>query len=198
MDILDDDDHLRAPDACREIPTRAACEAILIGQSVEPSVVRHSRKVAEVAHRIASALSLRGLALNLELVRAGALLHDVAKGMPEHAAAGAAILTSMGFPRVAAIVAAHTDLEPFASLDESAIVYLADKLVRGEETVTIDERFQPALIRCGNDALALCAVQGRMATAKAVAQAVEVRLEVSLASIVHEASGAPEAAEDLH
>jgi HD superfamily phosphohydrolase YqeK len=172
--------------ACRQIPTRAECEAILAGQSVEPAIIRHVRVVADVAQRIALALVRSGLSLNLELVLAGALLHDLAKGKPNHAGAGADILRSMDFLRVATVVGWHTDLDFSANrLDESAIVYLADKLVRGEKLLTIKQYFQPALTRFRDNPLALRAVQSRMATAKAVALAVEARLGAPLANIVN-------------
>jgi molybdenum cofactor cytidylyltransferase len=188
MDTPADYDALRALADCRDIPTRAECEAILAGYSVEPSQVRHSRRVAEVAERIALALARSGFSLNVELVRAGALLHDLAKGRPDHAIVGAELLRSMDFPRVATVVSAHTDLDfSGGQLDESAIVYLADKLVRGESLVTLDQRFGPALARFSDNPLALHAAQRRMATAQAVALAVESRLGAPLASIVTEA-----------
>ncbi len=169
--------------ARREIPSVAECEAILANQHVDPFVIRHSRKVAEIAHRIALALMRRGLALNPDLVRAGALLHDLAKGKPDHAAMGAELLRFMQFPQVAAIVAAHTDLA-FSSLGESAIVYLADKLVRGEQQVTISQRFQPALDRFRNDPQALHAAQVRRAVAQEVAFFVEKRLGAPLSTVL--------------
>jgi putative nucleotidyltransferase with HDIG domain len=190
MDTPAEYDALCALAACREIPTRAECEAILASHSVEPAIVRHSRLVAEVAQRIALALSRSGLALNLELVRAGALLHDLAKSQPEHASVGAAILNSMDFPQVATVVGSHTDLDFGDRLDESAIVYLADKLMSGEHPVTIDQRFEAALRRFSDNPPALDAAQRRMATAKAVALAVEMRLGITLASVVNESSSA--------
>ena len=168
-------DELRALAACREIPTRAECEAILAGCSVEPAIVRHSRLVANVAQRIALELSRSGLSLNVDLVLAGALLHDLAKGQPDHAGAGAAILRSMDFPQVATVVASHTDLDFDGRLNESAVVYLADKLMTGERPVTIEERFEAAFSRFADDPAALEAAERRLATAKAVALAVEAR-----------------------
>lgn len=166
-----------------EIPTAAECEAILAGQYVAHAVIRHSRKVAEVALQLAAALVRTGVALNLDLVQAAALLHDLAKGQPDHAAAGAAILCAMDCRQVAAIVAAHTDLDfSNSDLDEKAIVYLADKLVCGEERVTIDQRFQPALDRFRNEPAAFEAATRRMNTAKEVLRAVETRLGVTIAA----------------
>ena len=188
MDTPADYDELRALAACRDIPTRAECEAILAGYFVEPSQVRHSRRVAEVAERIAIALARGGYSLNLDLVRAAALLHDLAKGRPDHAIVGAELLRSMDFPRVATIVGAHTDLDfSGGQLDESAIVYLADKLVRGESLVTLDQRFALALARFSDNPLALQAAQRRMATAQKVALAVETLLGAPLSSVVNEA-----------
>jgi len=185
MDTPADYDSLRALAACRDIPTRAECEAILAAQSVESYQVRHARKVTDVAERIALALARSGLSLNLELIRAGALLHDVAKGQPDHAAVGANLLRSMDFPRVAAVVGAHTELDfSGGHLDESAIVYLADKLVRGDSLVTLEQRFQPALARFSDDSHTLQAVHRRMATANAVALAIETQIGASLSSIV--------------
>ena len=185
MDTPAEYDALCALAACRDIPTRAECEAILACQSVESYQVRHARKVTDVAERIALALARSGLSLNLELVRAGALLHDMAKGRPDHAAVGANLLRSMDFQRVAAVVGAHTELDfSGGHLDESAIVYLADKLVRGDSLVTLEQRFQPALARFSDDSHTLQAVHSRMATAKAVALAIETQIGAPLASVI--------------
>lgn len=185
MDTPAEYDALRVMANRRDIPTRAECEAILVSQCVEPSQVRHSRKVAEVSERIAVALARSGLSLNVELVRAGALLHDLAKGRPDHAVVGADLLRTMDFPRVATVVSAHTELDfSDGSLDESAIIYLADKLVRGENLVSLDQRFAPALARFSDNPLALHAAQSRMATAQAVEQAVEAQLGAHIISIV--------------
>jgi HD superfamily phosphohydrolase YqeK len=188
MDTLAEYDELRTLATCREVPTRAECEAILADRRVETSIVLHSRVVARVAERITNALVRSGMTLNAELVLAGAMLHDLAKGEPDHAAVGAGILHLMDFPQVAAIVSVHTDLDFSGDIDERAIVYLADKLVRGEEIVTVDQRFQTALERFRDDPAALSAAQKRNATVKAVAMAVETRIGVPLASVVNEAA----------
>jgi CTP:molybdopterin cytidylyltransferase MocA/HD superfamily phosphohydrolase YqeK len=189
MDTPADYDALLALATRRDIPTTAECEAILAGQQVADSVIRHMRKVAEVAHRLAYVLACSGLDLNFEMVQAGALLHDLAKGQPDHASAGASILRTMEYPKVAEIVAAHTDLAPFSELDERAIVYLADKMVRGDEEVTITERFQPALDRFGNDPAALQAAQRRKHAAFEVALAIVARLRDPLSTAASAPSG---------
>jgi molybdenum cofactor cytidylyltransferase len=56
------------------------------------------------------------------------------------------MLTDMGFARIGAIVATHTDLprDGGGVLFESKIVYLADKMVEGTRLVTIGSRYQSA------------------------------------------------------
>jgi molybdenum cofactor cytidylyltransferase len=184
MDTPADYDTLLTLASHRDAPSPSECEELLANRLVDPRVIRHSRKVAEVARCLAVALRKTGLNLNLDLICAGALLHDLSKGQPDHAAVGAYILHSIGFPRVAEIVAAHTDLGGAISLDEKAIVYLADKLIRGEDLVTLDQRFQPALKRFKHDKPALRAAQRRLSVATDLARAVEARLGAPLSAIL--------------
>jgi putative nucleotidyltransferase with HDIG domain len=185
MDSPADYDAQLALAARRDIPTAAECEAILAIRKVDSNVVRHSRKVAELACAIGEALTRRGLHLDLDLVRAGALLHDVAKGKPGHAQAGAAALRSMEFQRVADIVAAHMEPDQTREeIGESEVVFLADKLVRGELYVGLEERFRPALTRFQDNEEALTAARRRLAAARAIFVRVEARLERSVAQLL--------------
>jgi molybdenum cofactor cytidylyltransferase len=191
MDTPADFETLLALAACREIPTAGQCEALLARQRVRESVVRHSRKVAEATGRMADALFKSGLEIHVELARAGALLHDLAKGQPKHAEAGAEILRGIRMPDVADVVAAHTEMEFCGTIDERAIVYLADKLTSGERLVTLDERFRPALDRFRGKADALAAARRRKAVAEQIAGAIETRLGMSLATILHDGAELP-------
>jgi molybdenum cofactor cytidylyltransferase len=184
MDTPADYDALVSLASHRDTPSPSECEELLTNRLLDPRVIRHSRKVAEVAHRLVVALRGTGLILNLDLVCAGALLHDLAKGQPDHAAVGASILHSMDFLRVAEIVASHTDLGDAICLDEKSIVYLADKLVRGEDLVTLSQRFQPALKRFKHDKPALRAAQRRLSVATDLAHAMETRLGAPLSEIL--------------
>lgn len=186
MDTPADYEALRLLAAHREIPTREECEAMLLLFATPEPRLLHARKVAEVAARIASHLIELGVLLNLDLVQAGALLHDLAKGRPDHAIAGADTLLSMGFPGVSEIVAAHTDLHNPRRLDESAIVYLADKVVRGGTIVTLHERFAPALERFSHEPAALASAQRRMRDARMVAANIEGILGKTIAEILQD------------
>lgn len=151
MDTPDQYGKLKVCSDNRGLPTPAECEEILFRWQPPEAVVRHSRVVANVAVEIAAALNRKGMALNPAWVKAAGLLHDMAKARVRrnHARLGARILCSLGFPAVAGSVAMHMDFdyEPGEPINETAIVYLADKLVQCDRLVPIDERFAPAWMK---------------------------------------------------
>jgi molybdenum cofactor cytidylyltransferase len=184
MDTPRDFNALQQLASRRDIPTAAECEALLAIHNVSEPVIRHSRKVAEVACRIADALLRTGLSVDADLVRAGALLHDLCKGQPSHAEAAAAILRTYSMRKVAEMVAAHTDINFSGVIDERAIVYLSDKLVSGDKLASIEERFRVALDRFRDNPQALAAACRRKAAAEQIAHAIESDLRIALISIL--------------
>jgi putative nucleotidyltransferase with HDIG domain len=174
----------------REIPTPKECQAILEEMKTPANVVSHSRRVAQVAEEISLRLNEAGLQLNVALVRAAALLHDVAKGQPGHAEAGARILAELGFAGVGRVVGQHMDYEfpANAALDEAAIVYLADKLVQGDRIVPLAVRFEQKFAAAGD---LLPVVQKRWETAKRLAEAVERLVGADLLEIVSPKNNLP-------
>lgn len=127
-----------------DIPTDEECEVILNEIcTVAPDRIRHDYKVAEVAVAITRALSDAGQPVDNELVRTGAILHDIAKGQPKHDIAGGRILRDMDFKKVGDIVAVHSTLaDGDVSLSlEAKVVFLADKLIAGVKPVSIEERY---------------------------------------------------------
>lgn len=184
MDTPADFEALQTLASRRDIPSAAECEALLINHKVPEAVVRHSRKVAEVAGRIAEALLATGIEIDVGVVQAGAMLHDLCKGQPGHAEAGAATLRNYSMLKVADVVAAHTDMEFSGIIDERAVVYLADKLAGGDRLVTIDERFRVALNRFCDDPKALVAARRRKSTAEQIACAFESRIGMPLIEIL--------------
>lgn len=158
----------------RTVPTLQECEVILEGAGAPDPVVRHSRCVSGLARRLAIALGAAGVRLDLPLVIAGGLLHDLARRRHDHARVGARRLARLGFPGVARVVASHMDLafEAGARLDEAAVVFLADKLVRGDRVVSLADRFARARASAGS-ADAVRAVEARWTAALAVASEIE-------------------------
>lgn len=144
FDIDKPEDFLKMLERWRkyDIPTPTECDTILDISGTSENIRAHCRKVAEIAAVIATALADSGIVVDLETVQAGAVLHDVAREEPRHSTAGALILREFGFDRIANIVETHTEL-PLNSTPslEAKIVFLADKFVRREEIVSIDERY---------------------------------------------------------
>ena len=121
-----------------------------------PHIVRHSKLVTDVALLIARELNSRGHHLDLALVEAGALLHDITKTIcietkENHAETGAELLISLGYPGVANIVRQHICLDPGSSdpngVTEAELINYADKRVKHEEVVGIEERFRDVFER---------------------------------------------------
>lgn len=63
------------------IPTREECFELIRRYRMLPHIVQHSKLVAKVALLIARKLNSHGQNLDLALVEAGALLHDITKTM---------------------------------------------------------------------------------------------------------------------
>ena len=124
--------------------TPKLAEELLRAAAPGAAVMAHCRAVAAEALRIAEALPLP---LDREQLESAALLHDCARGEAEHARLGAAWLRELGYEQAAALVERHHDLEA-AELDEAAVLYLADKLVREDKRVGLEERFAASALRC--------------------------------------------------
>ena len=134
--------------------TEPVCLALLEAAGADEKLCAHCRAVAALAGELCAALAEKRFILDAEAVRAAALLHDIARDQPEHPAVGALWLRELGYPELAEIVRQHHDWAG-EGLDEAALVYIADKAVRGDRRVPIDERFEASLAKCaGPEALA--------------------------------------------
>lgn len=170
----------------RDIPDDAECLSLLGAFRAGPEITAHCLAVADVAWRLTLALNDLGAGLDAPLVRAAALLHDLAKGRPDHAREGARILEGLGLPRVAAAMASHPDLlvPNDAPLSETELVYLADKLVQGDRIVSLEERFSTKLARSGPTAGDTARMEGRLARARRSLARVEAALGAPVASVL--------------
>lgn len=123
----------------------AECAALLNDRLHAPSAVAsHGRAVADVAMRIGEALNQAGCSLNLRLIRAAALVHDMARSGPDHARHGGQLLRDLGMPLMAEIVEAHMDdaVPDGQPIREAEVVFLADKLAQEDSWVGLTERFR--------------------------------------------------------
>ncbi len=185
-------DYSRARDevAFEVLPDEQRCLDLLADASLPPAVVDHSRAVAAVAMTLARRLNEHGLCLQTELLLAAALLHDIARLQPDHAAAGAARLRELGYRRLAPLVARHIDLHAQVEAEneregrsltpspdplpgEAEVLYLADKLLRGTVVIDLDERLAAKLRDLDGQPDGQAAARARLGAARALAATVE-------------------------
>ncbi|MEM0360184.1 MAG: macro domain-containing protein [Candidatus Diapherotrites archaeon] len=130
------------------VPSEKKCIEILRENRVPENIVRHSKKVAEFAVELAQKIDAKGEKIDIALVRAGALLHDIDKletleSSKKHGIEGWKKLRKKGFYGVAEIAKKHL-IEKVGELStlEEKIVYYADKRVLGEKIVPLNERLE--------------------------------------------------------
>ncbi len=138
---------------CYDIPSGDECRALMIRQAVSQNIIEHCRSVADLSKRMATALNAAGCRLDIERIVSSALIHDLARGCPHHAAEGARILREMAFPRIADIVEVHMDYTAIkgAPVTEAEVVFLADKWILEDHKIGMDERFKAKLRQYGAD-----------------------------------------------
>jgi len=170
-----------------EIPTEAECLALLGTFCPAGSpIIRHGGAVADLAVLLAQKLNQAGQRLDIALLTAAGLLHDIARSEANHAQAGARLLREAGFGTVAELVASHMDLEPDNEdvVSPKELLYLADKLVQGERRVTLAERFQAALERHSHDPAIFKKVNDRLKTAVIIKTRLEATLGCSMEEVI--------------
>jgi uncharacterized protein len=133
------------------VPSREECLALMAEQGMLPNIRGHSLQVARVALTLGTHLLPANPGLDLALLEAGALLHDIAKTeclrtKKKHTDIGAAFLEARGYPEVAEIVSQHVNLNHGHSrpgrVSEVELVHYADKRVLHEEIVDLSTRFR--------------------------------------------------------
>ncbi|SKA66779.1 DVU_1551 family NTP transferase [Desulfobaculum bizertense] len=176
----------------REIPLPEEVTALWELAGTPHNTRKHCKAVAECACELAKWLNASRTAhdtVSPELIRAAALLHDVAKGQRSHERAGGTLLAGYGFLQISDIVGAHKDsfLPEHAPITEKELVFLADKITRGTERVTLAERYDATLERWAHDPEAVAAISARKARAQKLLQ----RFEHETGFCAHEQCASP-------
>ncbi|MBI5581010.1 MAG: NTP transferase domain-containing protein [Deltaproteobacteria bacterium] len=170
----------------REIFSPAECAALLNDRVyVPPAVPAHGRAVAEMAMRIGQALNHAGFSLNLRLICAAALVHDVARGGPDHARRGGKLLRDLDMPLLAEIVETHMDMAVGVGrqIKEAEVVFLADKLVQEDRFVGLAERFRLRMRDSSADSREHDSARRRLDAARKIAERIEAVIGRSLESL---------------
>jgi uncharacterized protein len=137
------------------IPSRTQCMELLGQFDMPQHIRRHSLLVAEVALLLAARLNQNSSGLDLRLIEAAALLHDVGKVSSlktgeNHAVLGAQMIQGIVAPAVARIVEEHISLDSSqvaGPVTESLIVNYSDKRVRHDQVVLLEERYYDLIER---------------------------------------------------
>lgn len=148
----------------KQLPSDETALKLLERAGCSKNVIDHCKAVAELATAIADACNRKGMKVDIDLVRIGALLHDIGRSKTHnvnHGIVGAQIAKDANLPEaVVSIIENHvgsgiTKREAQSlgfpaksyvprSMEERIVAY-ADKLIEGKRQVSIDvavERFR--------------------------------------------------------
>lgn len=154
-------------------PDEQECMEILRLCNVRSDAAAHMKTVSKYALKVAQELNKNDYRLNEDAIYSGALLHDVAKGEKAHAKKGAEVLEDFGYGCLKEIVSQHMKLDTNELIGEKEIVYICDKLIKGTEYVTLEERFKEALVRYKNVPAVFHEVNNKLSDAKKIKEKIE-------------------------
>jgi uncharacterized protein len=140
-----------------QLPSREQAEQILKQNHCPPQVLNHCLAVTDLAVEIASDLQRKGQKIDLRLVEAGGMLHDLGRTKShsvDHGVVGGEIAQALGLPEsVVKIIKRHVgagitaeeakwlgwpnDVYVPESLEEKVVCY-ADKLIDHDQRVPIE------------------------------------------------------------
>jgi uncharacterized protein len=141
---------------------------LLTKTGCSPEVIRHCKAVADLATRIAKKIAGNEIVVDVDLVRIGALLHDLGRARThgiEHAIVGADIARSLSLPTpTVRIIERHIGSGMTAaeaarlglpkrnflprSLEEKIVLY-ADKLIEGSRELGFEEALTAFSMKLG-------------------------------------------------
>ncbi|GFK96044.1 Ribonuclease Y [Fundidesulfovibrio magnetotacticus] len=172
-------------------PSDAGCFAFWDEYAMLPHIREHSLAVARVATTLALAARRAGLPVDVQLVRASALLHDIAKTYTIHHGGnhsqlgGAWMQERTGNPVLAMGIVHHVHwpwpVDVRGHFLPMAIIY-GDKRVRHDCVVTLDERFEDLYARYGSTPY----IRDRLAESKQQSLDIESALGQALGMNLHE------------
>lgn len=156
-------------------PKREECLAIMEHYQVPNHIIRHCEVVESVARRIYNEISSCGVRLDVNALMAAALLHDIARKEKNHAIIGGNTIREIGYEFVGDIMVSHMDIDVCDKepITENEILYLADKLVKEDGICRLDERFQQAIKKVGDNTQAIEKINKRWLSAKSIIKKIE-------------------------
>jgi len=138
-------------------PNRKTCLQMMEHYDMLPNIKDHSILVADLAIIIGRELNKNNADLDLDLIEAAALLHDITKTESlktgeNHSKSGGNLLRNLGHQRIAKIVEQHVLPDKIeGDISEEEVVCYADKRILHDKIVSLDERFEYLLERYGKN-----------------------------------------------
>lgn len=154
----------------KQLPSEREALTMLRKSGCSPDVIRHSKAVAKLAAEMAERFGRKGVNVDVDLVKIGALLHDLGRSKTHsvhHAVIGAEIATSQGVPfEIISIIERHVgggitaeeakilgwpNRSYVPQTIEEKIVSYADKLIEGSRKASIDRAIQDFQSKLGSE-----------------------------------------------
>jgi putative nucleotidyltransferase with HDIG domain len=161
-------------------------------------VIVHCLQVERVALYLGFALNVEGEALDLHVVEAAALLHDITKidGLQSgqnHALTAGTLIRKLGYPRVAEVVERHIMVPrgKLVGVTEEEIINYSDKRVMHDRIVTLEERFEDLIERYGKEPEHKALNLTFLERARELERKIFRRLPVRASELSHHLSGYP-------
>ncbi len=166
------------------VPSEKECLALWEIMATPEVVRNHCRTVAKVVDCLSDRLKDR-VPVDPPLLRMAALLHDMARSCPDHAAKAALQLDSWGFSPIADLVRFHMELpEEEPLLSDRSLLFLADKVTTGNRVTGLDKKYELMEQKFRSDPVALESAQKRLRRARETGLAFEKASGASLGDVL--------------
>lgn len=137
-----------------KIPTHKESLELLEKYEIKKEILEHSKLVNKIAMFLGKKLREKGEMINLELLDAASLLHDIGKIRSNktgksHTEEGRDILLKEGYPEIAELIPKHRiDKIYYENLNtwEEKLIYYGDRRA-GTKIMPVDERIKDMLTR---------------------------------------------------
>jgi putative nucleotidyltransferase with HDIG domain len=149
---------------------------MMLFHNVPEPIIKHCEAVEKMACTLYEEIASFGLGIDKTVLRAAALLHDIARQEKNHAKVGAERLKAMGYEAIGDVISTHMDIEVDANapLNTNELLFLADKLVSEDEVCGFEKRFEKALKKCEGNLDAQRNITKRLNATKAIILKIEI------------------------
>lgn len=164
---------------------------ILKKNNTPDRVIKHSGKVTDIALKLGRKLKDKGINVNLDMIKAAALLHDVSRVEENHALVGAEVIAAYGYPEISHIVSQHMTYNfsnQIENLTETDIVCIADRVVKEDQYVGFDARMTDVLKKFKDNPQAIKRISEKMKETKVFLTELEKFLDISIDEIAKDDS----------